>query len=205
MHTSPAFLSAPTVRPLAAPSLVIITGVDGALSDPVTGFCPELRTALDALDARNVPVVLSSSRSASELAVLQTTLGLPHPFVADGGSTLHIPRQYFGDLSPVGHSEAGWDVVDVFSRRPSRRAGDDDVGQAVRLLVSLYRYANSDVVVVGVGCEWRDHALLGEVDVPVVVRGGDHERLMRRFPSAYVTDRCGPAGWVEAILGADDA
>jgi predicted mannosyl-3-phosphoglycerate phosphatase (HAD superfamily) len=74
---------------------------------------------------------------------------------------------------------------------------------AVRLLVSLYRAAPVPPVIVGVGDDWRDHSLLREVDAPVIVRNpaADQSRLLRKVPTAYLTDAEGPAGWTEAILG----
>ena len=74
---------------------------------------------------------------------------------------------------------------------------------AVRLLVSLYRAASTPPVIIGVGDDWRDRALLNEVDAPVVVRNPavDQTRLLRKVPTAYLTDAEGPAGWREAILG----
>jgi predicted mannosyl-3-phosphoglycerate phosphatase (HAD superfamily) len=73
----------------------------------------------------------------------------------------------------------------------------------VRLLVSLYRAAPVPPVVVGIGDDWRDRALLREVDAPVIVRNPavDQSRLLRKVPTAYYTDAEGPSGWSEAVLG----
>jgi predicted mannosyl-3-phosphoglycerate phosphatase (HAD superfamily) len=74
---------------------------------------------------------------------------------------------------------------------------------AVRLLMSLYRAASTPPVIIGVGGDWRDRALLREVDAAVIVRNPavDQSRLLRKVPAAYYTDAEGPAGWTEAILG----
>ncbi len=74
---------------------------------------------------------------------------------------------------------------------------------AVRLLVSLYRAASTPPVIIGIGGDWRDRALLREVDAPVIVRNpaADQTRLLRKVPTAYLTEAEGPAGWCEAVLG----
>jgi predicted mannosyl-3-phosphoglycerate phosphatase (HAD superfamily) len=78
-----------------------------------------------------------------------------------------------------------------------------DQGHAIRLLISLYRTCAESPVVIGVGDNWTDRVLLQEVDVPIIVRNHtvDQSGLLRKVPTAYLTDRDGPAGWVEAILG----
>jgi mannosyl-3-phosphoglycerate phosphatase family protein len=78
-----------------------------------------------------------------------------------------------------------------------------DPGHAVRLLISLFRTCAEPPVIVGVGDDWTDRALLQEVDAPIVVRNHtvDQTRLLRTVPTAYVTKGVGPAGWTEAILG----
>lgn len=82
-------------------------------------------------------------------------------------------------------------------------SGVPDPAHAVRLLVSLYRACVDPPAIVGLAADWRDRALLQEVDAPIVVRNYavDQTRLLRKVPTAYLTNAAGPAGWTEAILG----
>jgi predicted mannosyl-3-phosphoglycerate phosphatase (HAD superfamily) len=81
--------------------------------------------------------------------------------------------------------------------------GAPRLGHAVRLVATLYRAAGVAPLIVGIGEDWRDRALLREVDTPIVVRNAtfDQSRLVRNVPTAYVTEAAGPQGWIEAILG----
>jgi mannosyl-3-phosphoglycerate phosphatase len=186
----------PVARPPgASTSLVVLTDLDGTLCDPRTRSCDGARDALALLADRGIPVVLISDRTPGEVTSLQRDLGLRHPFVCEGGAALYVPRGYFPEFSRLGEPRRRWDVVRF--RLPR------DAGDAVRLLISLYRACSSgSVVIVGLGDNWTDRDMLNEVDVPVIVRNRavDQARLVRRMPAAYVTNAAGPAGWSEAIL-----
>jgi mannosyl-3-phosphoglycerate phosphatase family protein len=90
----------------------------------------------------------------------------------------------------------------VSGPRFHQATGVPSPAHAVRLLVSLYR-AWSTAVIVGIGQDWRGRALLREVDAPIIVRSEavDQSGLLRKVPTAYLTNAAGPAGWAEAVLG----
>jgi predicted mannosyl-3-phosphoglycerate phosphatase (HAD superfamily) len=194
----------PTPVPVQSSSLVFITSVSGTLQHPHTGLCGEARGAFDALAEHGVPVVLWSDACAADVMEMQSALRVPQPFICEEGAELYVPSHYFREPIGLGRDQGPWTVIDC--SRPFRSSGGDiaEAAQAIRLLIGLYRVFWDDVLVVGVGSEWRDRDLLHEVDVPVVVRRHDcdQHRLVRRFPDAYVTRATGPAGWCEAILGA---
>jgi predicted mannosyl-3-phosphoglycerate phosphatase (HAD superfamily) len=131
---------------------------------------------------------------AASVQELQRELGLHQPFICDGGSALHIPRGYFAELDGLTAGDESWERFEFGVQEPAR---------AVRLLASLFSVSGEDILTVGFGSGWADRALLGAVDVPVIVRNDDAEqgRLLRRIPGAYLTEAKGPAGWSEAILG----
>jgi predicted mannosyl-3-phosphoglycerate phosphatase (HAD superfamily) len=184
-----------SARPVASTSMVILTAIDGILRHPVTGSCRDARTALDLLAQQGIPVVLMSHGDPGPVQELQREIGLQEPFVCEGGATLYIPRGYFEELDGMTSGDAAWEVFEFGVRDPAR---------TVRLLTSLYAVRGEDILTIGFGCDWSDRALLAVVEVPIVVRqdAGDHERLLRRFPDAYLTTAIGPAGWSEAVLGA---
>jgi predicted mannosyl-3-phosphoglycerate phosphatase (HAD superfamily) len=182
-------------QPYSVTSLVVFTTVDGTLRHRETGSCAEVRAALGLLASHDVPVVLLSERTADEVRWIQSELGIRHPFIAEGGAALYAPIGCFPELHGLGEVEGDWQVV-TFQDVP-------DPAQAIRLLLSLYRLQAGTIFAIGLGAESRDHVLLREVDVPVIVRSDadDQVRLCRSMPAAYVTRAEGPAGWSEAILG----
>jgi predicted mannosyl-3-phosphoglycerate phosphatase (HAD superfamily) len=186
----------PSMRhaPCAAATLVIFTAVDGVLCDADTRSMHDTRAALRMLTQRDIPLVLTSSRTPPELLALQRELGIRYPFIAGGGASLHIPAGYFPELTRIGAQRDGWNVVEF--KVP-------EAGHAIRLLVSLYRLCSDGVVIVALADSADHRVLLHAADVPVIVRNdkADQQALLREMPSAYLTNAVGPAGWSEAILG----
>jgi predicted mannosyl-3-phosphoglycerate phosphatase (HAD superfamily) len=138
--------------------------------------------------------VLCSEQDGHEIEALQRELGMRLPFICRRGAALHIPRGFFCGLPADGPAETDWEVIDF---------GTPRLGHAARLVATLYRAAGVAPVIVGIGEDWRDRALLREVDTPIVVRNSavDQSRLVRNVPGAYVTEAEGLKGWTEAILG----
>ena len=80
--------------------------------------------------------------------------------------------------------------------------GDADKGKAVVALRTLIPDRIGPVVLAGLGDDFNDVSMLREVDLPVIVRSemnGATGRMLRKVPTAHVTDACGPAGWAEAV------
>lgn len=80
--------------------------------------------------------------------------------------------------------------------------GDADKGKAVAALRALIPDRLGPVVMAGLGDSLNDVSMLREVDLPVIVRNdsnGATGRMLRKVPTAHVTDAYGPAGWAEAV------
>jgi mannosyl-3-phosphoglycerate phosphatase len=80
--------------------------------------------------------------------------------------------------------------------------GDADKGKAVAALRALIPDRLGPVVMAGLGDSLNDVSMLREVDLPVIVRNdsnGATGRMLRKVPTAHVTDANGPAGWAEAV------
>jgi predicted mannosyl-3-phosphoglycerate phosphatase (HAD superfamily) len=178
-------------------SLVIFIACDGPLRTPDDDRLGNgAGHVMRLLRTFEVPVVFVTDQPASEMIDLQRELGACHPFIAAAGAKLYVPRDYFPDvLDTVADEESGWQVLGLQTR--------GGVGDAVRLLMALYRLGDDPVVFVGLGEDWKDRALLRAVDVPVIVRNDrvDQMRLLRSIPDAYLTMAAGAEGLTEAILG----
>jgi predicted mannosyl-3-phosphoglycerate phosphatase (HAD superfamily) len=178
-----------------ARSLVVFTTLDGSLRTLRSSLDGPAHQAIAVLADQGIPLVLISNDAAEEVLAVQHELGLRHPFVCDAGTAVYVPHGYFAELNGLTEPCGDWDVIPFQHARGA--------AQAVRLLIALYRSYFDDAVVVGLGDRWDDRVLLGEVDVPIVVRSdaADQDQLVRKVPTAYVTRASGPLGWSEAILG----
>ncbi|MDT8447843.1 MAG: HAD-IIB family hydrolase [bacterium] len=74
---------------------LIFTDLDGTLLDHHSYSYQAARPALDWLASQSIPVVLVSSKTASEMKDLQQELDLQHPFVSENGGGIYLPEGYF--------------------------------------------------------------------------------------------------------------
>lgn len=77
------------------PPIIIFTDLDGTLLDHDTYGFDDAQPALDLLDANDIPVVLSSSKTLAEMIHLRKALQNIHPFISENGSVIAIPNNYF--------------------------------------------------------------------------------------------------------------
>ncbi|MEL7451289.1 MAG: HAD-IIB family hydrolase [Pseudomonadota bacterium] len=109
-----------------APSLVVFSDLDGTLLDHDTYSWAEATPALDALEARGVPLVLVSSKTRAELLPLRIALGNTHPYIVENGAATFIPPGYFDARASVA-ADAGDSCV---SEGPSRAELQDALSAA---------------------------------------------------------------------------
>jgi len=74
---------------------ILFTDLDGTLLDRNDYSFDGALPALQRLRARNVPLILCSSKTRSEQLALRSRLGLDHPFIVEDGSAIYVERDYF--------------------------------------------------------------------------------------------------------------
>lgn len=80
---------------------IIFSDLDGTLLDHDTyGFAPAL-PALSMLKEKQIPLVLTSSKTLAEIMGLRRDLDNDHPFIAENGSVVGIPQDYFPGFGPA--------------------------------------------------------------------------------------------------------
>ncbi|MEZ5812935.1 MAG: HAD-IIB family hydrolase [Rhizobiaceae bacterium] len=86
------------------PGLIIFTDLDGTLLDHGTYRYDAARPALDALRARNIPLVPASSKTAAELVALRGELDITKwPAIVENGAGVLSPEE--GDASAFDDTE----------------------------------------------------------------------------------------------------
>ena len=174
-------------------TLVIFTRVEGLLRQRATASCDLSRAAREALLSAQVPLVLVSDSSATEVQQFQREIELVQPFICGHGAALYIPAAYFSETD-----EPEAEPWEVFSFDPP------DTAAAIRLLSALFVARGHDKILsVGLGSDCGDGTMLAAVDVPIVVRDQhrDQQPLLQYVPGAYLTTATGAAGWLEAVIG----
>lgn len=78
-----------------APQWVFFTDLDGTLLDHHNyNWAPAL-PALRALEARGLPLVINSSKTAAEIRALRVQLDNHHPYIVENGAAVVVPENYF--------------------------------------------------------------------------------------------------------------
>jgi len=75
--------------------IVVFTDLDGTLLDLDDYSFEAARPALAQLEALNIPVILTTSKTATEVLSLRRELDNHHPFIVENGGTIVIPKEYF--------------------------------------------------------------------------------------------------------------
>jgi mannosyl-3-phosphoglycerate phosphatase len=85
---------------------VVFTDLDESLLDRASYTFDPARPALEELQARGIPLVLCTSKTAAETLHYRTLLDNPHPFIVEGGGGIYVPQGYFEKL-PKPHEDRG--------------------------------------------------------------------------------------------------
>jgi predicted mannosyl-3-phosphoglycerate phosphatase (HAD superfamily) len=177
---------------------LVVTPVN-VFRDPASSeLHPTVRQAAQLLIDADIPIIFVAPSAIREPEHIQRELGIVHPYLSNGGATLHIPHGYFeGGCAGAGNRD--WEMMTFVTQD----FGLDAPSGGLQFLVQTYRTHRSDIVTVGFGVTSSDRFVLEYVDVPVIVRNRNigQSQLQTSFPDAFVTHSEGPLGWGEAILG----
>lgn len=79
--------------------VIFFTDLDGTLLDSRYSFDRAL-PALSLIREKNIPLVLCSSKTRSEIEHWRKKLNNRHPFISENGGGLFMPKHYFKDYEP---------------------------------------------------------------------------------------------------------
>jgi mannosyl-3-phosphoglycerate phosphatase family protein len=91
---------------------VIVTDLDGTLLDHHTYSFSAAQATLEKLEQHNIPVIINSSKTASEIEQLRTILNNKHPFIVENGSGIIIPKKYFSQQpDEAANWKSYWEII----------------------------------------------------------------------------------------------
>lgn len=82
------------------PKLIIFTDLDGTLLDRDTYSFSPAEPALRLTRMKNIPLVLTSSKTRAEIEIYRKKMENDHPFISENGGAVFIPKNYFSFLFP---------------------------------------------------------------------------------------------------------
>ncbi len=93
--------------------LIVFTDLDATLLDHRTYSYKPALPALEELRRRKIPLIFCTSKSRAEILPLREELDNRHPFVAENGGGVFIPRRYFSVPVSNAHREAEFEVLEL--------------------------------------------------------------------------------------------
>ena len=167
------------LRSAGAPQVVVFGRLEGTLIDPRSGAIDEkARPGLQDLLDRGIPIVACSARTRAEVELMRADLGIEHPFAAEEGAAVFVPRGYFPFPLPATGVGGGYHTLELSIAHEAVVRSLRRVARQLRVTVQSF----ADMSVSDVAREWgltllqARLAKLREYDEPF--------RVVDRDPSA---------------------
>ncbi|MDP1996419.1 MAG: HAD-IIB family hydrolase [Gallionella sp.] len=77
------------------PNTIIVSDLDGTLLDSSSYSFAAAQPALEIIQTREIPLILCSSKTRTEIESYRQRLNNRHPFITENGGGIFIPRGYF--------------------------------------------------------------------------------------------------------------
>jgi len=157
------FLREPWSVPLRSSNKLVFVAIDNLISTsgkPVTGF----QDFLAGLEEANLPCVWLSSRNRHELDSAIRKLGHAAPFIAEGGSGVYLPEDYF-HLKPAHTIRfARFTVIPVATPQPAAAEALDQLAEGTGIGAVALRTLSPRELSQNVGLPQREAELLRQRD-----------------------------------------
>ena len=161
--------------------LIVITDLDGTLLDQETYSYEASLPAVQRLNSLKIPLILCSSKTYSEIALLWRELGLRDPFIVENGGAIYFIAGYFPFALQGIKSKGSFEALEDGTSVSVLRQVLTETARQCRVSVRTFGAMSLDEVSALTGLT-RDQAALAlqrEYDEPFLVERGDRERLFR--------------------------
>jgi len=153
--------------------MVVFTDLDGTLLDSNTYTFEAAREALTELRARNIPLVLVSSKTRAEIEPIRLQLHNNHPFIVENGGAVVIPANYFPFPLTKAIRRDTYQIVEFGTAYPLLRQALKGIQEELGRELRGYGDMSLDEIVALTGLSREDARLSKqrEYDEPFVMEG----------------------------------
>ncbi|MDD5405152.1 MAG: HAD-IIB family hydrolase, partial [Sulfuricella sp.] len=164
---------------------VIFTDLDGTLLDAARYSFADALPALNVIQARDIPLVLCSSKTRAEIEACRQRMRNHHPFVSENGGGIFIPQGYFSTAFEAATSD-GYRLITL--GMPYAEVRSHFVLLRERLAARVRGFGDMTVEEVAelTGLS-RDDAMLArqrDFDEPFIFDGAPDERFLQAIEDA---------------------
>lgn len=165
--------------------IMIVSDLDGTLLDANTYSFEEARPALERVREIDVPLVLCSSKTRSELEVWRDRLDNRHPFIVENGGGIFIPEGYF-PFPVEGEARGGYRVISLGMPYAGIREQFIRLRDELRLSATGFGDMTPADIAALTGLSLDEAALAKqrEYGEPFVFPGAADERMLRAIEAA---------------------
>ena len=159
--------------------LIIITDLDGTLLDQETYSYKASRLAIQKVQSLQIPVVLCSSKTRSEIVALSQELDLKDPFISENGGAIYFGPGYFSDAVKGAVSKGRFEAIELGTDITELRRVLQEASQGCDVQLRSFGTMSPDELSRLSGLT-RDQAVLAlerEYDEPFLVEKGDQDQL----------------------------
>lgn len=161
--------------------LIVITDLDGTLLDQETYSYEASLPAVQRLNSLKIPLILCSSKTYSEIALLWRELGLRDPFIVENGGAIYFTPGYFPFALQGIKSKGSFEALEIGTSVSVLRQALTATARQCRVSVRTFGAMSLGEVsaLTGLTRDQSALALQREYDEPFLVERGDREKLFR--------------------------
>lgn len=159
--------------------LVVITDLDGTLLDQETYSYEASQLAIQKLTSLQIPLILCSSKTRSEIVALWEELDLKDPFISENGGAIYFLPGYFPVLVE-GTTPKGWfEAVELGADIARLRRLLQETARECHVQVRSFAEMKPDELsrLSGLTMDQAVLAMEREYDEPFLVKQGDQKKL----------------------------
>jgi mannosyl-3-phosphoglycerate phosphatase len=163
--------------------LVIFTDLDGTLLDRNTYSFEPAQPALDLIRQKDIPLVLSSSKTGAEIEFYRKELENGHPFISENGGAVFVPKDYFSFRFPYDRETDWFFVLELGIFYPRVIETLDSVKKETGISMKGFSDLTEKEIssLCALDSKKAELAKKREYDEPFIIEGGEKEiEIVRR-------------------------
>jgi mannosyl-3-phosphoglycerate phosphatase len=188
------------------PKLVIFTDLDGTLLDRDTYSFEPAKLALDLIKRKDIPLVLSSSKTRAEIELYRKKMENAHPFISENGGAIFVPKDYFSFSFPYDMELEEYLIIELGHAYPQLVEILNSIKKETGIQIRGFSDLSEEELVslCGLSLDEARFAKKREYDEPFMVEGGEKEMeiVKRKIQMRGVNYAWG--GRFHHILGKND-
>jgi len=168
---------------MTIPKAILFTDLDGTLLDRETYSFEPAQPALRVIREKDIPLVLSSSKTRAEIELYRRKLENDHPFISENGGAVFIPKDYFSFQFPYDRETDWFFVLELGTFYPRIIEVLEWIKKETGILIKGFSdLAEKEISsICGLDSTEAELAKKREYDEPFIVEGGQIEiEIVRR-------------------------